>query len=332
MKALATRLDRISPSPTIALTTLAKVLRAQGRDVLSLTAGEPDFDTPAPIKAAAVQAVKRGLTKYTDTAGAPDLIAAVARKFKRDNGLDYAPGEIVVSSGAKHSIFNALLALINPGDQVIVPSPYWVTYPVLVSFLGGEPVIIRTAFEDGYKSPAGRIREAVTVRTKAIILNSPCNPSGAVYSREELEAIGRVAVENDLYIIADEVYEKIIYDGRKHVSIASLSDNLFRRTVTVNGVSKAFAMTGWRIGYLGAPEALARPMAAVQSQSTHHPSTIAMAAACAALDKHGGTVARMVKAFDGRRRFLVDALNSMPGVRCAMPQGSFYAFPDVSAL
>ncbi|OGJ86923.1 MAG: aspartate aminotransferase [Candidatus Raymondbacteria bacterium RifOxyB12_full_50_8] len=332
MKQLASRVSCISPSLSIAITSQAKQMKIDGRDVVNLGAGEPDFDTPEHIKNAGIYAIRSGLTKYTFTAGSQDIVQAVADKFRKDNGLKYAQNQIVVSSGAKHSIFNALLALVNPGDEVIVPVPYWVTYPELVKFLGATPVFVQGVRENKFKITGAQLAAAITPKTKALILNSPNNPSGAVYGENELKDIAAVVVKKDLYCIADEVYEKIIYNNARHISIASLGPEIFEQTVTVNGVSKSFAMTGWRIGYLGAPEPIAKAIAAIQSQTTHHPSTISMTASASALRNNATCITRMVEEFNKRRQFVLTNLNEIPGVISTEPDGAFYVFADVSAF
>ncbi|MFH0921272.1 MAG: pyridoxal phosphate-dependent aminotransferase [Fibrobacterota bacterium] len=333
MKTLAGRLSLLAPSLTIAMTALAAEMKAKGKDIISLTAGEPDFDTPDFIKQAATDALKNGKTKYTGTAGDPALIDAVRAKFKNENSLDYGKDEVCVTSGAKHAIYNALLALAEPGDEVLVPVPYWVTYPELVKFLGGKPVFVAPKPENGFKITGDDINRAVTKKTKALVLNTPCNPSGAVYTKKELSDIAEAVVRNDLYLVSDEVYEHITAEGRVHVSPASLP-GMRERTFVINGVSKAFAMTGWRIGYMAGPAALIKPVVAMQGQTTHHASTPAMAAAAVALTSPEGPafIRTLNKAFDERRAFMVEALNNIPGLCCALPEGAFYCFPDASAL
>lgn len=332
MKKLASRLDKFLPSQTIALSSLANRLIREGHDIVNLTAGEPDFPTPAPVKNEGISAIRRNQTHYTATAGTPELINAVKDKFKKDNGLVYGQNEIVISSGAKHSVFNALLAIIEPGDEVLIPSPCWVTYPELVKFLGGRPVMVKGVPRNNFKVIAKALASACGSKTKAIILNSPVNPTGAVYERTELKEIAKFAISRDLYVISDEIYEKIIYGGARHVSIASLSKDIFERTITINGVSKAYSMTGWRIGYLGAPKPIARAIASIQSQTTHHPSTVSMAASVRALKGSQSATKAMVREFRKRRNFLTKAIKSLPGVKLAEPDGAFYVFPDVSAL
>jgi aspartate aminotransferase len=328
---LADRLKTLAPSSTLAVQAKAKELRARGIDVISFGAGEPDFDTPRRIKDAAVEAMQRGQTKYTEVGGVPELRAAVCAKLKRDNGLDYEPADILVSVGAKHTLFNLVMALINPGDEVLVPSPYWVSYPEQVRLLGGVPVAVPTQEATGFDLDPGRLAAAVTPRTKLIVLNSPNNPTGAVFTPGALAAVARLAVERDLWVVSDECYEALTFEGR-HASIASLGPEVKARTIVVNTCSKAYAMTGWRIGYAAGPRALIRAMTDVQSQVTSNPSSIAQWAAVEALTGPQDEVAKMAGEFDRRRRLIIDGLNALPGVRCVMPRGAFYAFPNVSGL
>jgi aspartate aminotransferase len=328
---LADRLKTLAPSSTLAVQAKAKELRARGIDVISFGAGEPDFDTPRRIKDAAVEAMQRGQTKYTEVGGVPELRAAVCAKLKRDNGLDYEPADILVSVGAKHTLFNLVMALINPGDEVLVPSPYWVSYPEQVRLLGGVPVAVPTPEATGFDLDPARLAAAVTPRTKLIVLNSPNNPTGAVFTPGALAAVARLAVERDLWVVSDECYEALTFEGR-HASIASLGPEVKARTIVVNTCSKAYAMTGWRIGYAAGPRALIRAMTDVQSQVTSNPSSIAQWAAVEALTGPQDEVAKMAGEFDRRRRLIIDGLNALPGVRCVMPRGAFYAFPNVSGL
>ncbi|OGL28817.1 MAG: aspartate aminotransferase [Candidatus Rokubacteria bacterium RIFCSPLOWO2_12_FULL_73_47] len=309
----------------------AKALRAQGVDVISFGAGEPDFDTPERIKAAAVEAMRRGQTKYTEVGGIAELRAAVCAKFKRDQGLDYAPDEVLVSCGAKHTLYNMVVALLNPGDEMLVPSPFWVSYPEQARLVGGVPVPVETQERTGFDLDPDRVRAAVTPRTRVIILNSPNNPTGAVFSREALAAVARLAVERDLTLVSDECYEALTFEGR-HVSVASLGPEVKARTLVINTCSKAYAMTGWRIGYCGGPRALVRAMTDVQSQVTSNPTSIAQWAAVEALSGPQDEVAKMAGEFDRRRHLIVGGLNALPGVACVMPKGAFYAFANVSGL
>lgn len=331
MKPLAERTGRISTSQTVAIDAKYKALKAQGKDVLSLGAGEPDLDTPAHAKQAAIDSITQGLTKYSMVTGIPALKEAVSRKFARENGLAYPPSDIIISSGAKHAVFNALLALIQEGDEVLIPSPCWVTYPELVRFLGGTPVMLAAPMEAGFKAPATQLEKAITPRTKLVVLNSPGNPTGAVYSGSELEAIAAVIVRHDLYCLADEIYEHIVYDGARHVSIASLGEGIFARTITINGMSKAFAMTGWRIGYTGAPAPLAAAIGAIQSHGTHHPANASQYAAAAALADDKGFPALLRGHLAACRALTLERLAAIPGLKVLPPQGAFYAFFNVEA-
>ncbi|OGK96270.1 MAG: aspartate aminotransferase [Candidatus Rokubacteria bacterium RIFCSPHIGHO2_12_FULL_73_22] len=328
---LAERLKTLAPSSTLAVQAKAKALRAQGVDVISFGAGEPDFDTPERIKAAAVEAMRRGQTKYTEVGGIAELRAAVCAKFKRDQGLDYAPDEVLVSCGAKHTLYNMVVALLNPGDEMLVPSPFWVSYPEQARLVGGVPVPVETQERTGFDLDPDRVRAAVTPRTRVIILNSPNNPTGAVFSREALAAVARLAVERDLTLVSDECYEALTFEGR-HVSVASLGPEVKARTLVINTCSKAYAMTGWRIGYCGGPRALVRAMTDVQSQVTSNPTSIAQWAAVEALSGPQDEVAKMAGEFDRRRHLIVGGLNALPGVACVMPKGAFYAFANVSGL
>jgi aspartate aminotransferase len=328
---LADRLKTLAPSPTLAMQAKAKAMRAQGIDVISFGAGEPDFDTPERIKQAAVRAMERGQTKYTEVGGIPELRAAVCEKLRRDQGLEYAPDEIVVSCGAKHTLYNIVMALVNPGDEVLIPSPYWVSYPEQVRLLDGIPVAVPTAESTGFDLDPAELVRRVTPRTKLIVLDSPGNPTGAVFSAEALREVGRVAVERGLWIVSDECYEALTYEGR-HISIASLSPEIKARTIVVNTCSKAYAMTGWRIGYAAGNREIIRAMTDVQSQVTSNPASVAQWAAVEALAGPQDEIAKMVGEFDRRRRVIIAGLNAMPGVTCVMPKGAFYAFPNVSGL
>ncbi|MEX2148456.1 MAG: pyridoxal phosphate-dependent aminotransferase [Candidatus Rokuibacteriota bacterium] len=321
----------LAPSSTLAVQARAKALRAQGINVISFGAGEPDFDTPERIKDAAVQAMRHGHTKYTEVGGVPELRAAVCAKLQRDNGLRYEPADVLISCGAKHTLFNMVTALVNPGDEVLVPSPFWVSYPEQIKLVDGVPVPVDTAESTGFDLDVDRLRAAVTPRTKAIILNSPNNPTGAVFSPQALQAVGRLAVERGLWVISDECYEALTFEGR-HVSVASFGPEIKARTLVVNTCSKAYAMTGWRIGYAAGPRELIRAMTDVQSQVTSNPSSVAQWAAVEALSGPQDEVAKMAGEFDRRRRLIVAGLNALPGVRCVMPKGAFYAFANVSGL
>ena len=309
---------------------LASQLRAEGRDILSLGAGEPDFDTPEFIKEAAVQAIRQGATKYTPISGTASLKAAIQRKFERDNSLAYTPSQILVSSGAKQSLFNLCLALLEPGDEVIVPSPYWVSYPDMVRLAEGDPVIVETGIADDFKITPEQLRAALTGRTRLFILNSPSNPTGASYSKSELQALGEVlAPFPDIVIVTDEIYEHIHWAREQFTSFASACPQLFERTVTVNGVSKAYAMTGWRIGYAAGPAELIEAMTTIQSQSTSNACSVSQVAAEAALDGDQSCVADMCSAYKQRHDYIVTALNEISGVECRPGEGTFYAFPHV---
>ena len=328
---LADRMKTLAPSPTLAMQAKAKAMRAEGIDVISFGAGEPDFDTPARIKQAAMRAMESGQTKYTEVGGVPELRAAVCQKLKRDQRLDYTRDDVVVSCGAKHTLYNIVMALLNPGDEVLIPSPYWVSYPEQVRLLGGVPVAVDTTEASGFDLDPVAVRRAVTPQTKMIVVDSPGNPTGAVFSPEALRAVGELAVERGLWVISDECYESLTYEGR-HVSIASLSPEIKARTIVVNTCSKAYAMTGWRIGYAAGPREIIRAMTDVQSQVTSNPASVAQWAAVEALAGPQDEVAKMVGEFDRRRRVIIEGLNRIPGVSCVMPKGAFYAFPNVSGL
>nr|WP_320146567.1 pyridoxal phosphate-dependent aminotransferase [uncultured Anaeromusa sp.] len=322
----------ISPSATLAIDSKAKKLKAEGIDVVGFGAGEPDFDTPVHIKQAAIAAIEAGFTKYTPASGTVSLKEAICAKFKKDNGLDYVPANIVISNGAKHSLVNVFQAICNPGDEVIIPAPFWVSYPEMVKLADGVPVIVYTTEEQGFKFTVDQIRQAVTAKTKAIILNSPSNPTGMVYTREELAELAELAVEKGFYVVSDEIYEKLIYDGKTHVSIASINEKIKAQTIIVNGVSKTYAMTGWRIGYTASTPEIAKIMSNVQSHATSNPNSIAQKAAEAAISGPQDMVATMVKAFVSRRDYMVKRINSMPGLSCVNPNGAFYVMMNISKL
>ena len=329
---LSAYIQRVAPSATMATSAKAAALRREGVDVIALSAGEPDFDTPEHIKEAAKKALDEGFTKYTSPpSGIPELRAAVCARFWRDNGLEYAPEEVVVNNGAKHSLALAVAAVMNPGDEMIIPTPYWVTFTEQPKLVGADPVIVETTDAEGLKLTPDQLRAAVTPRTRMVLINSPSNPSGAVYSREELAALGEVALEHGLYVLSDEIYEKLVYDGVEHVSTAQLGPELKARTIIVNGVSKTYAMTGWRIGYAAGPGDVIGLMDKAQSQTVSHPSSISQKAAVAALEGPQEMVEEMRLEYDRRRRFVVDRLNGLKGVTCALPLGAFYVYPDVSA-
>jgi len=324
------RMGYIEASATLAVAAEVRRLRAAGETVYGLTAGEPDFDTPEPVKEAAIDALRRGVTKYSPTAGYPELRAAICRKLKEENGLDYEPDQIVVSNGAKHSLFNALCVLIRDGDEVLVPSPYWVSYVPMVQMAGGRVRFVPLGEETGFKLGAEQLEKAINRKTRLLILNSPANPTGAVYSREELAALAEVAVKHDLMVVSDEVYEKILFDGLQHVSIASLGEEIKRRTVVVNGFSKTYAMTGWRLGYLAAEPPIAEAVANLQSQSTSGPNSFAQHGALAALKLPPETVEGMRRIYEVRRDTLLETLRGSPTLSVVPPQGTFYAWVDVS--
>lgn len=326
---LADRVLTLSPSPTLAITAKAKQLKAEGHDVISLGAGEPDFNTPDHIIEAAYRAMKEGKTKYTPSGGIPELKKAIIRKLLSDQGLEYAQDEIHVASGAKHALYNFFQVVINPGDEVLIPVPYWVSYPEQVKLAGGVPVYIEGREENGFKVTAEQVKEAITKKTKAIIINSPSNPTGAVYTKEELEAIGRVAIEHQLWIVSDEIYEKLIYDG-EHVSIASLGPEYKEHTILINGVSKPYSMTGWRIGYAAGNRQVLKAMTDLSSQSVSNPTSISQYASIAALEGDQGPLAAMREAFRKRRDRIVPLIREVPGFSCDMPKGAFYIYINVS--
>jgi aspartate aminotransferase len=333
MSIVSESLKRIKPSPTIAVTTKAKELAAAGKDVIGLGAGEPDFDTPENIKNAAKVAMDNGDTKYTAVDGTPKLKNAIVEKFKRENNLAYKPSQITVGTGGKQVIYNAIMASINPGDEVIIPAPYWVSYPDIVLLAGGTPVFVECGGANNFKMTPAQLEAAITPKTKWLILNSPSNPTGAAYSIDELKALADVLVKHpQVYIMSDDIYEHIVYDGFKFATIASVEPKLFDRTLTVNGVSKSYSMTGWRIGYAGGPEDLIKAIAIIQSQSTSNPSSISQAAAVEALNGPQHFLATMNISFKRRRNLVVEGLNKIPGLKCNNPEGAFYVFPDCSAL
>ncbi|HET6460219.1 MAG TPA: pyridoxal phosphate-dependent aminotransferase [Syntrophales bacterium] len=329
---LASRIHTIKPSPTLAITAKANALRAEGRDVIGFGAGEPDFDTPDHIKMAAVKALENGFTKYTPVCGIVELKDAIIAKLFRDSQLTYKRSEIVVSCGAKHALYNLTQVLFEEGDEVLIPSPYWVSYPDMVLLSGAKPVVLETTGAQGFKILAEQLKTAITARTKAIIMNSPSNPAGAVYTAAELAALAKVLVGKEILIISDDIYEKILYDGRLFANIASINEELRKRTIVVNGVSKTYAMTGWRIGYTAGPEAIIAAATKLQSQNTSNPTSIAQMAAVEALNGNQDSIGVMVAEFERRRNVIVEMLNSIPGITCMLPHGAFYVFPDVSSL
>ncbi len=324
---LSERAGRIQPSPTLAMDAKAKAMKAAGIDVVNFGVGEPDFDTPEHIKEAAVKALRDGCTKYTPVGGIDPLKDAIIEKLRRDNDLRYSREEIIVSCGAKHSLYNIAQALFNPGDEVLIPSPYWVSYPDQVLLNDATPVFLKTVESDRFTLQPEDLEAHITEKTRALILNSPSNPTGLTYDRERLEKIAEIVMKHDIYVISDEIYEKLTYDGVPHVSIASLDPVLKEKTIVVNGVSKSYAMTGWRIGYAAGPKDVIRAMTNIQSQSTSNPTSIAQWAAVVALTGPQDFIATMREEFERRRSFLVDELNAIPGVHCLMPTGAFYAFP-----
>ncbi|MFH1037106.1 MAG: pyridoxal phosphate-dependent aminotransferase [PVC group bacterium] len=329
---ISPRLSQISPSLTLEITGRAKALKKEGIDIVSFAAGEPDFDTPEHIREAAKKAIDGGKTRYTPARGMPELIEAVREKFRRDNRLDYPASGIIISCGAKHSLFNAFQAVCREGDEVIIPSPHWVTYPEQVRLAGAEPVFLETAEEEDFGIDRERLVSLISPRTRAMVVSSPSNPTGSGYGREDLEFIADLALKHDLCLISDEIYEKLVFDGYRAVSIASLSREVRDRTIVVNGVSKTYAMTGWRIGYLGAPEKVAKAIGSFQSHSTSNPTTPAQYAALAALTGDQGCVETMRRAFEERRNLMVERLNTIPGVHTTTPRGTFYTFPNIGSL
>ncbi|WP_024277490.1 pyridoxal phosphate-dependent aminotransferase [Xanthobacter sp. 126] len=329
MSLLSSALKRIKPSPTIAISNKARELKASGRDIIALSAGEPDFDTPDNIKEAAIAAIRRGETKYTAVDGIPELKAAICRKFKRENGLDYKPSQVTVGTGGKQVLFNALVATVDAGDEVIIPAPFWVSYPDIVEFCGGTPVPAMTTLEDNFKLRPEVLEAAITPKTKWLIFNSPSNPSGAAYSFDELKALTDVLVKHPhVWILTDDMYEHLVYDDFKFVTPAQVEPALYDRTLTMNGVSKAYCMTGWRIGYAAGPEALIKAIGTLQSQSTSNPSSIAQWAALEALDGPQDFIAANNKVFKERRDLVVSMLNQTKGLTCPKPEGAFYVFPS----
>jgi len=329
---LSERASRIKPSPTLAMDAKAKAMKAGGTDVVNFGVGEPDFDTPENIKEAAIKAIRDGKTKYTPVGGIEPLKDAIIEKLKNDNGLSYSRDEVVVSCGAKHSLYNIAQALFGPGDEVIIPSPYWVSYPEQVALNDATPVFVKTYESDSFMLGPEALKEKITGKTKAIILNSPSNPTGFTYDKRTLEAVAEIALSRGLYVVSDEIYEKLLYGGASHVSIASLGKEIKDRSIVVNGFSKAYAMTGWRLGYAAGPKEIIKAMTDIQSQSTSNPTSIAQWAGVEALRGPQDFIGRMLSEFDRRRKFIVGGLNSIKGVRCLMPAGAFYAFPNVSAL
>lgn len=322
----------IEPSSTLAITAKANALKAEGIDVVGFGAGEPDFDTPEYIKEAAITAIMQGFTKYTPASGILSLRKAIAEKLERDNNVRYSPEQIVVNNGAKHSLVNAFMSILNPGDEVIIPAPFWLSYPEMVKMAGGVPKTLFTVKENGFKLKPKELKEHITDQTKAIIINSPSNPTGLVYTREELKALADIAVENDLWIVSDEIYEYLVYGDVTHTCIASLSDEIYKHTITINGLSKSHAMTGWRIGYIAAPLEVAKAAGNIQSHATSNPNSIAQKAAEAAMTIETTFVKDMVKEFEERSQYMYEELKDIEGFEVIKPNGAFYCFVDISGL
>lgn len=327
---LAARVGEVTPSITLAIAAKAKAMKAEGIDVCSLSTGEPDFDTPEHIKAAAKEALDAGKTKYGPVAGEPQLKAAIARKLLSDNNLNYQPENILVTNGGKHSLYNLMMAAIDPGDEVIIPAPYWLSYPEMVKLASGKPVIVRTDAYTGYKITPEQLTRAITPKTKLFVLNSPSNPTGMVYTRAELKALAEVIVDRDILVVADEIYEKIIYDGAQHVSIGSLGKEIFDRTLISSGFAKAYSMTGWRVGYLAGPIELIKASSTIQGHSTSNVCTFAQYGAIAALESSQESVEEMRQAFAQRREVIFELLDAVPGISCIKPDGAFYMFVNIS--
>lgn len=329
---LSTKAQAVKPSSTLAITAKAAELRSQGIDVVGFGAGEPDFPTPENICNAAIDAINTGFTKYTAASGIKELKQAVCDKFKKFNGLDYEPEQIVISNGGKHSLTNVFTVLLNEGDEVIIPAPYWLSYPEIVKLAGGVPVFVVGGKEQGYKVSVEQLKAVTTSKTKALVLNTPSNPTGMIYTEEELREIADYAVENDIYVVADEMYEYLVYNGKKHISIASFNEEIYKRTITVSGLAKSYAMTGWRIGYTGSSKEIAKLMGSVQSHQTSNPNSIAQKAAVEALTGDQATVGMMIKEFDNRRKYMYDRVSKMKYVSTLEPDGAFYLFIDCSEV
>jgi aspartate aminotransferase len=326
---LAVRVQQVTPSLTLVVDAKAKAMRREGIDVCSFSAGEPDFETPTHIRQAAIDALNSGKTRYGPAAGEPALREAIAHKLQRDNNLTYAPENILVTNGGKHSLFNLMMALLDPGDEVIIPAPFWVSYPEMVKLADGVPVIIQTTAEAGYKVTPEQLRAAVTPKTKLVVLNSPSNPTGMVYTPDEIRALAQVIEQEDLLVVSDEIYEKLLYDGIKHLSIGSISPEMQARTIVSNGFAKAYAMTGWRVGYLAAPLDLIKAATTIQSHGTSNVCTFAQYGAIAALEGSQDCVKEMLVAFEQRRKVIVERVRSIPGLSCLMPNGAFYVLVDI---
>jgi aspartate aminotransferase len=329
---LSDRARKIKPSPTLAIDAKAKAMKANGIDIVNFGVGEPDFDTPENIKEAAIKALKDGFTKYTPVGGIDPLKDAIIEKFRKDNNLNYTREEIIVSCGAKHSLYNIAQAIYSPGDEVLIPSPYWVSYPDQTLLNDATPVFIKTHEADSFMVKPEVLESHISSKTKALILNSPSNPTGLTYDRKTLERVAEIVLKHNLYIISDEIYEKLTYDGFEHISFASIDPGIKEKTIVVNGLSKSYAMTGWRIGYTAGPKEIIKAMTNIQSQSTSNPASISQKAAVEALTGPQDFISTMLAEFDSRRRFLISQLNSIPGVRCLTPTGAFYAFPNTSSF
>ena len=330
IRPLSRKLDRIAPSATTVLNERAIAMKREGVEVFNFAVGEPDFPTPDHIKEAGMAAIRDNITRYTPATGILDLKEAICRKLARDNGLDYAPNQIATTSGGKHALYNLLYVICDKGDEVLVPAPYWVSYPEMVKLAGAVPVVLNTGPDASFKVTAGQVRSAITSKTKALLLNSPSNPTGMVYSEDELAAIAEVVMDAGIYVITDELYEKILYDGHRHISIAALHPRMKEQALVVNGLSKAYAMTGWRLGYAAGPAEVMDLVSKFQGQTVLHPSAITQHAAIAALTGPEDFLPPMIKAFDRRRNYIMGRLQNMEGVACARPGGAFYVFPDLS--
>lgn len=329
---ISERVKNINPSQTLAITAQALKMKREGKKVISFAAGEPDFDTPENIREEAISAIREGFSHYTASSGIIELKEAVIEKLKKDNRVEYKPSEIIISTGAKQCLFNTILTICDPGDEVLLPTPCWVSYTEQIKFAGAVPIFINTYQEEDFKLSASQVEEKITSRTKLLILNSPNNPTGAVYEPEELKRIAQLLTKYNIYCICDEIYEKLIYDNAKHLSMASLSDEIKERIITINGVSKSYAMTGWRIGYAAGPEEIIKGMSKIQGHSTSNPNSIAQKASVEALNGKQDTIEEMRKAFDERRKYMVKRLNSIEGIFCLNPAGAFYAFPNVGKI
>lgn len=329
---LAARVTQVTPSMTLAIDTKAKAMKREGIDVISFSVGEPDFDTPVHIRAAAEAALEQGKTRYGAAAGEPGLREAIALKLQRDNGLCYAPEHILVTNGGKHSLFNLMLALVEPGDEVIIPAPYWVSYPEMVKLAGGTPVIVSTTLENGYKITPDQLRAAITPSTKLFVFNSPSNPTGMVYTPDEVRALAQVVVEQNLLVVSDEIYEKLLYDGAEHLSLGAVSPEAFERTIVSSGFAKTYAMTGWRVGFLAGPLPIIKAATKIQGHSTSNVCTFAQYGAIAAYEAPQDCVQQMLQAFTERRQVILESINAIPGFSCPKPDGAFYVFPNIGKL